>query len=165
MRLSQKEEWSDVKYDHIWGGQFDDEVDNAIISASWFNSAIDAHVKLGFKPRGVKVVAHDPSDLGPDPKGMAVRHGVVITRCEEKDNGDVNEGCDWACDIAINENADVFIYDGDGIGAALRKQIDGNFFGKKIESEMYKGSRGVDDPDKFYQPDDTMNRKQAKTNK
>lgn len=149
-------------YDHKWNGGYLDEVENAIIPAEWFDAAIDAHIKLGFKPLGAKVVAHDPSDLGPDPKGLVLRHGSVILGVEEKATLDVNDGCDWALEYAIEANADVFVWDGDGMGAALRRQILDALEGKKIEAHMFKGSKGVDHPKEKYQP--ANDKKKAKTN-
>jgi phage terminase large subunit len=97
-----------AEYDHIWLGKFNDTVANAIIKTEWFDAAIDAHKKLGFKPRGAVVASHDPSDTGPDDKGLAIRKGSVFLDVLAKDSGDVNEGADWATEIAINHNADLF---------------------------------------------------------
>ena len=59
-------------YDHVWLGKYNDDVENSIIYAEWFDAAIDAHLNERFngqwKPQGIRVCSHDPSDLGPDPK-------------------------------------------------------------------------------------------------
>ncbi|MDX1453488.1 MAG: PBSX family phage terminase large subunit [Oleiphilaceae bacterium] len=140
-------------YNHIWEGHFNDSVENSIIPAEWFEAAIDAHLKLGFKPKGQKVVAHDPSDLGEDAKGLVFRHGSVILDAQELEQGDVNDGCDWATDYAIQKGADVFVWDGDGLGVSLKRQVSESFDGKKIEYAMFKGSEGVDYPDQIYMSD------------
>lgn len=150
-RLWDKEHLSRAKYDHIWEGAFNDSVENAIISAEWFDAAIDAHIKLGFEPRGEKIVAHDPSDLGPDPKGLVYRHGSVILDAQERVYGDVNEGCDWATDYAIQHQVDTFIWDCDGLGVTLRRQVDTALNGKRINAIEFKGSHGVEDPGAIYQ--------------
>jgi phage terminase large subunit len=77
--LEQERKWDfqnkdRAEYNHIWLGYPNDQVDNSIIRPEWFDAAIDAHKKLGFKPRGVRTVSHDPSDTG-DPKGLCYRHG------------------------------------------------------------------------------------------
>ncbi len=154
-----------AKYDWIWEGAFNDHIDNALISAEWFDAAIDAHVKLGFEPRGQKVVSHDPSDIGADAKGLCYRHGSVVLDVQERDFGDVNEGCDWAVDYAIAKAADVYIWDCDGLGAALRKQTLDSIAGKKIEHVEFKGSKGVDNPKSIYQEVDSHKNAKAKTNK
>ena len=64
-----------AKYDWIWEGAFNDSVEGSLIMAEWFDSCIDAHKKLGFKPLGIRFSSHDPSDMGEDTKGFAFRHG------------------------------------------------------------------------------------------
>jgi len=86
-------------YDHIWKGDFNDHVENALILSEWFDACIDAHIKLGFEARGALIASHDPSDTGPDSKGYALRHGVVFTELEEKLDGNVNEGGHWAAHL------------------------------------------------------------------
>lgn len=153
-----------AKYDWIWEGAFNDSVENSIIPSEWFDAAIDAHVKLGFEPRGQKVVAHDPSDKGPDNKGLVLRHGSVVLHVEEKEGLDINEGCDWAVDYAINEQADLYVWDCDGIGAGLRAQTLKSIKGKKMDHVEFRGSKGVDDPKAIYQKVDSHSNAKAKTN-
>jgi len=163
-RVWDKEHRSRAEYDHIWEGQFNDTVEGSIIKAEWFDAAIDAHIKLGFEPKGFKIVSHDPSDLGADAKGLYYRHGSVILDVREKTDGDVNDGCDWATGYAIQVGADVFTWDGDGLGVSLRKQIVDAFDGKKIQIKMFQGSNSPVDPLQIYQPDHRFNPGEAKTN-
>ncbi len=164
-RLWDYENLSRAKYDHIWEGAFNDSVEDSIIEAEWFDAAVDAHIKLGFKPRGARVVSHDPSDLGDDPKGLCLRQGSVILDVMQKDNLDVNDGCDWATDYAIENDADLFTWDCDGMGISLKRQVAQAFDGKKIEYEMFRGSEGVDAPDEIYEPVKGEDKKKARTNK
>lgn len=163
-RLWDLENLPRAEYDHIWEGAFSDHVENALIPAEWFDAAIDAHLKLGFKPKGVKVVSHDPSDKGPDDKGLCYRHGSVILDVQAKTGLDVNEGCDWALDYAIDVQADVYVWDCDGLGASLRRQTLQAIKGKKIQHVEYRGSKGVDNPKAIYQRVDGVTNKRAKTN-
>lgn len=163
-RLWDYENLDRAEYDHIWEGAFNDSVEDAIITAEWFDAAIDAHKKLGFEPRGIKSVTHDPSDKGPDPKGLCIRHGVVILEAMEKTGLDINEGCDWATGIAINERADVYIWDCDGMGVTLRRQTLESIAGKHIDHVEFKGSLGVEHPKRTYQAVDTHPNTKAKTN-
>ena len=60
---------STALYRHIWLGEMYDEVEDTIIPVDWFESAIDSHIKLGWKAEGAIIASHDPSDLGGDSKG------------------------------------------------------------------------------------------------
>ena len=153
-----------AKYDWIWEGRFNDSIDDAIIMAEWFDAAIDAHIKLGFEPKGQIIVSHDPSDKGADPKGLCVRHGSVVLDVAEKTGLDVNEGCDWAIDRAINEQADVYIWDCDGMGASLRRQTLDAIAGKKMDHVEFRGSKGVDNAKAIYQPVESHSNAKAKSN-
>lgn len=163
-RLWDYDNLSRAKYDHIWEGAFNDTVEDAIIQAEWFDAAIDAHLKLGFKPKGAIIVAHDPSDKG-DPKGLCLRHGSVILDVQENAVLDVNDGCDWATSYAIENGADLFVWDGDGLGVSLRRQVAESFDGKKLDYEMFKGSEGVEHALDIYEPIEGEDFKKARTNK
>lgn len=139
-----------AKYDHIWEGEFDDTVENPIILTEWFDACIDAHKKLGFKPLGIKTLAHDPSDTG-DPRAFALRHGSVITKAGINDTFRVNQACDWALEKAITNQCDLFTWDCDGLGVALRQQVIDALDHKKIDFYMFKGSEAVDNPYDVYQ--------------
>lgn len=156
---------SRAKYDWIWEGKFNDTIENSIIKPEWFDAAIDAHLTLGFTGQGAIVAAHDPSDTGTDAKGYALRHGSVVLDVRDKDTGDVNEGCDWALDLAINANADHFTWDCDGLGAALKAQVNRALAGKKIESVMFKGSESPDRSNEVYQDHASSDIRKEKTNK
>jgi len=139
-------------YEHKWLGRFNDSVENSIILAEWFDACIDAHVKLGFQPRGEIVVAHDPSDIGDDPKGLAHRHGSVIVHVDENPTGDVNEGSDWATDYALAVGADRYLFDGDGLGIGLRRQTATALNGKRMSWEIFKGGESPDNENALYEP-------------
>lgn len=153
-----------TEYAHIWLGEYNDSVPGSIIQVAWFNAAVGAAEVLGIKPQGAVIASHDPSDLGPDSKGLVFRHGSLVTDVLEKDDGDANEGCDWSTEIAIQRKADVFRWDGDGMGALLRRQVASAFNGKRVSIEMFKGSEGVDDPGQIYQPDPNFEKSQCRTN-
>lgn len=139
-----------ASYKHIWLGGFNDHVDNALIPAEWFNAAVDAHAKLNFKAQGAIVTSHDPSDLGSDAKGLAIRQGSVVTLIKEILHGDAYQGCEVALNEAHNANSDYFVWDADGLGATLRNHIANLSVGKKTILQQFKGSEGVDNPDAVY---------------
>lgn len=153
---------SRAEYNHIWLGHYNDTVENAIISVDWFDAAIDAHKKLGFKPLGAKIASHDPSDEGGDDDGYCLRHGSVILDVQSNPEGDVNEGCDWALGLAIEAQADYYTWDCDGMGVALKRQVGDTLDGKRIETVMFKGSESPDNPNQIYLQDKL---KDQRTNK
>ncbi len=152
-RLSDKQTMSTAKYEWIWEGAYNDEVEDSIISSEWFDACVDAHIKLGFNPEGAEIVAFDPSDTG-DAKGLCYRHGSVVKNVQQYEQGDINQGCDWALDYAIQNQVDVFTWDCDGLGIGLKRQIGDALAGKKISLQQFKGSHGAELPDAIYQPSD-----------
>lgn len=138
------ENLSRAEYDHIWLGHFNDTIESAIIHAEWFDAAVDSHIKMGWKPCGQRIASHDPSDTGADDKSLVIRHGSLVEKAELMKTGDVNEGCEWALSRAREENADVFIWDGDGMGVGLRKQVDEGISGTNIKDEIFRGSMSPD---------------------
>jgi phage terminase large subunit len=149
-RLNDKKILSTAKYNHIWEGDFLDDVENSIISVDMFNACIDAHIKLGFEPTGAIVVSHDPSDEGNDPKGLVVRRGSVILKAMTLRGVDAFMGMKMACDIAREEKADHFVWDGDGMGAILRDHATKYLAGLKIQTNMFRGSNSVESPEAIY---------------
>lgn len=157
-RLDDSDKLTQAAYDHKWMGEYMDEVENSIIKPEWFDSAIDAHkidrLQKTFEPHGMVVAAHDPFDDGGDAAGFAVRHGSIIKSVQCKDSGEIDVCCDWATDLAKEFNADCFVFDGDGMGTGLKRQISDNFKGTHTTYHMFKGSlsgSGQDNADEVYQ--------------
>ncbi len=149
-RLRDYELLSRAKYNHIWLGHLSDTVDNAIIEPEWFDACVDAHIKLGFDPEGVEVVSHDPADSG-DAKAISYRHGSVFKDVQQTEDFDVNTACDWATDYAIDVQADVFIWDGGGLGLSLRRDISNALDGKHTHMQMFNGSHTAMNPNAIYE--------------
>jgi phage terminase large subunit len=159
-REKNKQIWSTAKYDHVWNGAFNDEVEDSIVKAEWFDSCVNAHkidrLKRMFRPLGAKIAAHDPSDSGNDDKGYALRHGSVIKRVCVMSTGEVDDGCDWATGEANKDNADWFVWDGDGMGTGLKRQVSTAFQGTNTKYHMFRGSlsgKGQDNAEKIYMPE------------
>jgi phage terminase large subunit len=158
-RLDDEDKMSIAAYEHKWHGKYLDTVENAIIKPEWFDAAVDAHkierLKKVFEPHGVKIASHDPSDSGDDAKGFALRHGSIIKFAKEKTSGEIDEGCDWATNLAIEKSSDWFIWDGDGMGTGLKRQVSDAFEDKHIKYHMFRGSlsgSGQDNANKIYMP-------------
>lgn len=168
--LRQEMEWdkkhlSPALYEHIWEGAFNDSIDDALIMSEWFDACIDSHIKLGFEPLGAKIAAHDPSDTGADSKGYCQRHGSVITDVQQKIDGTINDGGDWATGLAINFGADYFTWDCDGMGVGIQRQVGAAFEGKTVSINMFKGSESPDFPDAMFAPSEKSPIHGQKTNK
>jgi phage terminase large subunit len=151
LRQSDKKTMSASKYNWIWEGDFNDTVDGAIISAEWFDACIDAHKKLGIKPEGLEVVSHDPSDEGNDDKAVAYRHGIVVCDVQYKDDGNVNDGGEWALAYCQSKKPDAFIWDVDGVGAGLKRQINEAIGGKAIRICPFSGGGAKNREDEIYE--------------
>lgn len=149
-RLDDKANLSEEEYDHIWGGCYDEQVERNIIKKAWFDAAIDAHIKLGIEPSGATIFTHDPGDTGKDSKAYACRKGIFYKDIGEIYAEDGNSACHTATDMAIGRNSDLFVWDGDGMGALLREQIGADFKGIKCDIRMYRGSGEVEDKKKYY---------------
>ena len=168
-RLDDKEHMSTAEYDHKWHGAYSDSVDGAIIKPEWFDACVDAHklerLERVFAPHGAIIAAHDPSDEGEDAKGLSIRHGSIIKYVGSKLTGEIDDGCDWATGKAIQMGASWFVWDGDGMGAGLKRQVATAFSGTNINYHMFRGSlsgSGQDNADQIYQPqygDDKTNPK------
>ena len=156
---------SKALYEHIWLGHFYDEVNNSIIPVEWFDSAVDSHKKLGFKPSGSVICAHDPSDTGPDPKGLCVRRGSVVLHVEEKVDGDVAEGCDWALSKAREHQSDFFVWDCDGMGIALKRQVDQQLDGTYTKKFQFRGSEAPESPETPYSGKESKSNRDTFTNR
>lgn len=158
-RLDDFDKLSRAQYDHKWHGKYLDTVDDAIIQPEWFDACVDAHkierLVNVFSPHGAVIASHDPSDEGKDAKGFALRHGSIVKIVKSKDTGEVDEGCDWATGLAIQNNADWFVWDGDGMGAGLKRQVSTAFAGTAIKYHMFRGSLsgiGQDNAKQVYMP-------------
>ena len=142
-----------AEYSHIWDGKYYDEIEGSIIPVEWFDAAIDSHKKIeSIKPRGARVVSHDPSDTGNDPKGLCLRHGSIVEDIREMTSGDVNDGCDWATSYAHEHRADGFVWDCDGLGVSLKRQVSTALDGTSINYQMFKGSEKPDMDKESYLP-------------
>jgi len=143
-RLDDKDRLSVAAYNHKWHGHYLDEVENSLVKPEWFDAAIDAH-KLprladAFKPYGAVIAAHDPFDDGGDAGGFAVRHGSIIKEVRSKTSGEIDQVCDWAVAKAKAAQADWFVFDGDGMGAGLKRQVSLAFDGTRTSYYMFRGS-------------------------
>jgi len=166
-RLDDADKLSNAQYRHKWHGDYLDEVDNSIIKPEWFDACVDAHkierLKETFSPTGARIAAFDPMDDGNDAHGYAQRRGSIIERVLQKTKGEIDQGCDWATELAIDNKADHFAWDADGMGAGLKRQVSDAFRGTKTKFGGFSGGlsgKGQDMADKIYLPLDKGDRDQ-----
>jgi len=152
--------------DTIWLGHYSDTVKDAIIEPEWFDACVDAHTKLGFKAEGQDVVAHDPSDSG-DPRALAHLKGSVFIDVLENPDDDINQALDWATGYAIDNIVDLFVWDGDGVGLGLRRDVQSAFNGKHTGFQMFNGNAKPYNPDAVYEvlKDELRGGQKVRTNK
>lgn len=146
-----------AEYDWIWEGKFYDSVEDAIILPEWFDAAIDAHKKLGFKPKGVKVVGFDPDDSADgqgDGKAAIFRHGVVVERVDQWGEGDVADATAKVYEDALNYKATHLVYDAIGVGTGVKVELKHQDPTNRIEVLAFVGSEQARDPKHKYPDED-----------
>lgn len=163
-RASDELNMSSAEYKHKWLGEYSDTVENAIILPEWFDACVDAHKTLGFEAVGQEKVAYDPADCGDDPEALAYMHGVIVKEAKSADEKSIDLATDWACSFANSVKADVFVWDCDGMGVGLKRQVSDAFRGKKVTTEQFKGGHEPFNPSEMYQHVEGDTRK-AGTNK
>lgn len=141
-----------AKYNHIWHGHYSDNVDDAIIQPEWFDACVDAHekYKLGFGASGQDIVTHDPGDSG-DARGLAHLKGSVFVEVAENSDDDINDALDWSTDYAVKNIADLYIWDGGGLGLGLRRDVQNAFNGKHTGFQMFDGNATPYMPDSVFE--------------
>ncbi len=145
-------------FDHIWHGAFNDSVEDAIIPAEWFDAAIDAHKKMGWKPSGARIAALDPADVGKDNKAYIERHGSVVCYAQSWYDGDANDSADKAITWAKAHGVNMFLWDGSGLGAALRRDITTAYKDTAVLVDEYKAGEGVKNPEAPVELDNWLNK-------
>ena len=149
-RQKDKATLSDAEYEHIWLGQTLDEVDTSIIIPDWFNAAVGLADSIKLRPSGAKVVSHDVSDLGKDDKAVVVRHGPVVLHVDAKGDGTASDGLDWAIQHVDDYSADTFIWDADGIGLGLAREVERQLGPRNVRYIPFHGGERPDNPDQMY---------------
>lgn len=153
------------KYLHIWEGECNADYEDSIIEPEWVDAAIDAHLKLGIKPRGDRVVGFDPADSGQDAKAIAKRYGILVEDCVQWRDGDLEAAIGKAFDEAFDFRADDIVYDSIGVGAGVKVGLKERIASRKIVVTGYGGADSPDLPDAKYKDDrtnaDTFRNKRA----
>ncbi|MBE9472960.1 MAG: PBSX family phage terminase large subunit [Chloroflexi bacterium] len=143
-------------YLHVWMGEPVGASENAIIDPLWVRAAVDAHLKLGFKPAGVRSLGFDPADTGNDSKAYAVRHGSVVTHCRAWFDGDITDAIDYVFEAARDLRATDLVFDQVGVGAAVKhhiRQLEGR---DAFTTTGFLGNDTPEQPESKYMGDRSM---------
>lgn len=111
----------------IWAAEYEinysASVEGIIIPAAWVASAIDAHIKLGITPSGLRRGALDVADAGVDKNAFVVGYGILVEHAESwKGTADLDifHTVERAFRLCDEHRCDGFDYDADGLGAGVR---------------------------------------------
>jgi len=143
-------------YLHVWMGEPVGASDNCIIDPLWVRAAIDSHIKLGFKARGIKSIGFDPADGGTDSKAYCVRYGSVVTHCKAWYDGDISDAIAIVFDLAKELAITDIVYDGVGVGAAVKQDVNLHQGRKEYEIKAFLGNDTPENPLELYKDDRAM---------
>ncbi len=141
------------RYRHIYDGQPVEATKLAIIKPQWFEAALDAHIELNFKPKGIKVIGFDPADQGEDAKAYCYRHGSVVFEVEQWLDGDLEAACDRVHDVAVENRATDIVYDVVGLGVAAKIKFNALDPTDRIVKTPFNASHTPDHPNEKYKED------------
>ncbi len=105
-------------YNHIYLGEPLSDDERVIIKRSWIMAAIDAHVKLGIKPSGLKRIGYDIADDGKDMNATVTAYGMLAMSVQEwkGQTDDLMGSCKRVHLQARSIQAHIY-YDNIGVGA------------------------------------------------
>ena len=149
-RRRDKKTLTPAMYDHVWNGFTLDEVDNSLISADWFDAALEIGDRIKYRNSGAKVCGHDISDTGKDAKAVVVRHGARVLDMGLKHDGTASEGLDWAIDFVDRYHCDSFVYDQDGVGLGLAREVERSMGGRNINITGFRGGQQPENPQSMF---------------
>jgi phage terminase large subunit len=149
-RRRDKKIMSPAMYNHVWEGETLDEVENSLVLADWFDAALEIGDRINYRASGARVVSHDVADTGKDAKAVVVRHGARILHLGLKHDGTAADGLDWALRYVDDHHADSFIYDQDGIGLGLAREVERSLGSRAVSIDGFRGGETPRDPDGMY---------------
>lgn len=130
-------------------------VEGVLIPSAWVQAAIDAHVKLGIAPTGMRQGGLDVADEGHDLNAFAGRRGILLEHVESWSGKgvDIFGTVQKAFGICDANNLEQFDYDADGLGAGVRGDArvineERRRVGQTVlRAEPFRGSGAVHDPE------------------
>jgi phage terminase large subunit len=137
-------------YEHVWNGETLDTVENSLILTEWFDAALEIGERIKYRDSGSRVCGHDVADSGRDAKAVVVRHGARVLDMGLKHDGTASDGIDWAFDYVNRYHCDSFVYDQDGIGLGLAREVERGLGNRNITISPFRGGESPRDPDAYY---------------
>jgi phage terminase large subunit len=131
-------------------------IEGVVIPSAWVQAAIDAHIKLGITPSGIRKGGLDIADEGRDKNAFCGRYGILIEYLEAWSgvNQDIYKSVEKAMAICDTQEYQYVTYDADGLGAGARgdARVENEKRKSKkqrvIEFKAFRGSGEVLEPDK-----------------
>lgn len=131
-----------------------------LIPSQWVQAAVDAHIKLGIEPSGLRTAGFDVADTGIDKCAMAVRYGILLHHVESWSGkaADIYASVVKAFSICDQWKCTHLNYDSDGLGSGVRgdarvlneaRQAAGQ---PLINDKPFRGSGAVLDPEREMVP-------------
>jgi hypothetical protein len=122
-----------------------------LIPSEWVRSAIDAHVRLGIKPTGIRIAGVDIADEGIDKNAFCGRYGILLEFLEQWSGkgGDIYATVEKVFNLADGYNFNSVLFDADGLGAGVRgdARVINAKRKHKIKFDPFRGSGEIVDPD------------------
>lgn len=113
-----------VGLEHIFAQEVDRDytasLEGILIPAKYVKAAIDAHIRLGFEPEGVRAVGLDVADEGGDKNALCESYGPVVVHLDQWSLGDTGKTATKAYNHSITVGADRLVYDSIGVGAGVK---------------------------------------------
>ena len=135
---------------YLGGGATLNAVENCLIESDWFDAALQISEKIKYRASGAKVVSHDVSDTGRDAKAVVVRHGARVLHLGLMHDGNASAGLDWALRFVDDHAADSFIWDSDGIGLGLAREVGRSLGNRNVNFSGFRGGESPRDPQAMY---------------
>lgn len=137
------------KWMWVYGGECYSDYEDSIIMPEWVDAAVDAHIKLGWKPLGEKVCGFDLADTG-DHKAIVNRHGSLVKHAEQWTEGELPEALDRGFSLAWDWQARSMVYDAAGLGASMKVHLDKTANEKECRTYAYFDAGAVRNPEDDY---------------
>lgn len=100
-------------------------VEGMFFPAKWVQSAIDAHVKLGWKLEGRRTTGLDVADGGENQNVSISRVGPIVTSIRSWPGDNYTETTNIGIEEAGNNGSETFYYDADGVGSGVTSKLEG----------------------------------------
>jgi phage terminase large subunit len=88
--------------------------------------------------------------MGADAKAVVVRHGARVLDMGLKHDGTASDGLDWAVDFLDRHHCDSFVYDQDGVGLGLAREVERSLGNRNITITGFRGGESPENPDAFF---------------